>query len=33
MYGAGQEVKLSGHTVTVDAPHEVRLVSAHVEIP
>ena len=30
---ADGKVKLSGNTVTVDAPHEVRIVSARVEVP
>jgi hypothetical protein len=30
---ADGKVRLSGNTVTVDAPHEVRIVSAHVEVP
>ena len=30
---ADGKVRLSGNAVTLDAPHEVRIVSAHVEIP
>ena len=30
---ADGKVKLSGNAVTIDAPHEVRIVSARVEVP